>query len=147
MWVFHAAQNGESYRKTISSMDDVYRLVGEIPPRFDSFTSSDGQYVFWLTSAHPSRPVNLTATALLLATSGFTPRNTPLLRGDVAITSSQSGQLAGLSQDQFDALCGIALSNHQQWQLTWRLSLDGRRQRRRRRNQPTRSVATLTDLR
>lgn len=77
----------------------------------ESLSSGDRQFDFWFTptTRRCQRRVNRSATELLLAATGFTAKNVPLLRGGVVVaTHDTDGDLDGLSWEQLDQLTAIS---------------------------------------
>ena len=73
----------------------------------ESLSSADRQFDFWFTPStrRCRRNVNRSATELLLATTRFTAKTVPLLRGAVVVaTHDSSGDLDGLSWQQLELL-------------------------------------------
>ncbi|GAC1400068.1 MAG: hypothetical protein NVSMB60_13080 [Mycobacterium sp.] len=114
-----------------SGLADIAELVHE--DRLESLTSTDCTVDFWLTwSLHLShRQVNRTATELLLATTRFSARDVPLLRGNIVPASHDyDGSLAGLTDAQIRWLVDVEPSRRDEWTLARRFSDNERRQRR-----------------
>jgi hypothetical protein len=127
----HAGHDGNLYKVELDGMGDIADLVCE--EHLESLTSTDGVIDFWLTpSLQPShRRVNGTATELLLATTRFSARSVPLLRGDIVLAGHDSdGSLAGLTDAQIHWLLNSEPSRHNKRVLAHRFSRDERRQRR-----------------
>jgi hypothetical protein len=127
----HASPNGNLYRVDLDGFADIADIIHE--DRLESLTSTDCSIDFWLTtSLHLNhRRVNRTATELLLATTRFSAREVPLLRGDIVLASHESdGSLAGLTDAQIHWLVDIAPTRRDEWVLARRFSDDERRQRR-----------------
>jgi hypothetical protein len=98
-------------------------------------TSADGQFDFWFTPStrRCQRRPNQVATELLLATTTFTAKTVPLLRGCVVVaTHDADGDLDGLSWQQLDllALKLRSLTQREEKLLTRRVVRENRRQRR-----------------
>jgi hypothetical protein len=126
--MLHASQNGNLYRVELEGIADIANLVHE--DRLESLTSTDCTIDFWLSSSLDvsRRQVNRTATELLLATTQFTARNVPLLRGSVVLAGHDSdGTLAGLSDAQTRWLVEIEPTRRDEWILARRFSDDERR--------------------
>ena len=129
--MLHASENGNLYRVELDGLADIADLVQE--DRLESLTSTDCTIDFWLTpSLHLSnRQVNRTATELLLATTRFSARSVPLLRGNIVLASHESdGSLAGLTDAQIRWLVDTEPTRRDEWTLARRFSDDERRQRR-----------------
>src|SRR5689334_7563392 len=87
------------------SQADIAELVKDYG--LESLTSTDRQFDFWFTPSTRScqRRPNRRATGLLLATTRFTAKTVPLLRGGVVVaTHDADGDLDGLSWQQLDLL-------------------------------------------
>lgn len=105
--VLLASHNGQLYKRHVRCVGDIVDLVRECD--LETLTSSDGTVDFWFTpSMHSShRRVNRKATEIYLATTGFTPRNVPLMRGIVVLAAHDAaGGLASLTDAQIDTLAG-----------------------------------------
>lgn len=129
--MLHASQNGNLYRVELDGFVDIAELVHE--DRLESLTSTDCTIDFWLTtSLHlRHRRVNRTATELLLATTRFSAREVPLLRGNVVLASHEpDGSLAGLTDAQVHWLVDIEPTRRDEWVLARRFADDERRQLR-----------------
>lgn len=93
-----ASRNQELYTFTARDVSDIADRLGS--HHVEALSSSDGTYQFWVTPAMSGRRLNGPATKLLFAFTGFTAAQTPLLRGDVVITSrTAAGEPDGLSDD------------------------------------------------
>jgi hypothetical protein len=127
----HAGLDGNLYNVELDGMADIADLVCE--EHLESPTSTDGVIDFWLTpSLQPShRHVNGTASELSLATTRFSARSVPPLRGDIVLAGHDSdGSLAGLTDAQIHWLVNSEPSRHDKRVLAHRFSRDERRQRR-----------------
>jgi len=103
--VLYLSASGATYETDAYTPADITRLVRG--HGLQSLTSTDRQFDFWFSPAllHCQRRTNRVATELLLATTGFTPKDVPLLRGAVVIaTHDTDGELDGLSWQQLDTL-------------------------------------------
>jgi hypothetical protein len=103
--VLYTSPDGVVGQTAAYSRADIARLVDDC--RLDSLASADRQFDFWVTSS--IRPchlrINRSATELLLATTRFTAKTVPLLRGTVVVaTHDCDGALDGLSWLQLDLL-------------------------------------------
>ncbi|MED5811380.1 hypothetical protein VST63_03330 [Mycolicibacterium sp. 050232] len=98
--VYGAIYETQAY--TTADIDQLVRDHG-----LHCLTSADRQFDFWFSPSTHScqRHVNRKATELLLATTVFTPKSVPLLRGCVVVaTHDADGELDGLSWQQLDLL-------------------------------------------
>ncbi|BBX19576.1 hypothetical protein CRI77_14215 [Mycolicibacterium duvalii] len=103
--ILYFSTNGAVYETRAYSKADIDALVSD--QALQSLTSSDHQFDFWFspTTHRCQRRVNRRATELLLATTGFTAKNVPLLHGCVVLaTHDEDGDLDGLSWQQLDLL-------------------------------------------
>lgn len=116
--VLQASHNGELYQRAIGSVDDIPELIRE--ENLETLTSSDGCIDFWFTPCtHPfHRRINRKATAIYLATTRFTPRTVPLMRGIVVLTAHDTeGTPASLTEAQIRTLADHATNT------SWRQDL------------------------
>lgn len=128
--ILHACRDGELYTAVVSDMSDITDLVGG--RHLEALSSTALSIVFWFNPhLHlVSRGVNPLATELLLATTSFTARTVPLLRGDVVVTSHDSdGNLAGLTPRCVDRLIHSHPSFWEERILGRRLARDRHQQR------------------
>lgn len=126
----HASHNGCLYKVELQGSGDIADLVRE--HRLETVTTRAGD-VFWFTPAtHSSHTqLNRRATELLLATTGFTAQQVPLLRGNVVITGIDThGDPAGLSDPQLRRLANVEPNARELWVLSRRYIRDHRAQRR-----------------
>ncbi len=126
----HASHNGHLYKVELQGTGDIADLVRE--HRLETVTTRAGD-VFWFTPAtHSSHTqLNRPATELLLATTTFTARQVPLLRGNVVITGIDThGNPNGLADPQLRYLANAEPNGRQLWVLTRRYTRDHRAQRR-----------------
>lgn len=96
--VLHASHNGTLYRHHLRCTADIADLIRE--SHLETLTSTDGEIDFWFTpSTSPGHQgVNRKATEIFLATTKFSARNVPLLRGRLVLaTHTPAGELAGLT--------------------------------------------------
>ena len=103
--VLYFCPNGAIYETRAYSKADIAELVHDCG--LESLTSTDRQFDFWFTpSSRPClRRVNRSATEMLLATTQFTAKTVPLLRGGVVLATHDSdGDLDGLSWHQLELL-------------------------------------------
>lgn len=129
--MLHASENGNLYRVELDGIADIADLVEE--DRLESLSSTDCTIDFWLTPSLllSHRQVNRTATELLLATTRFSARNVPLLRGNIVLGSHESdGSLAGLTDAQVRWLVDAEPTRRDEWILARRFSDDERSRRR-----------------
>lgn len=131
--VLYVSTRGVVYETRAYSKADIAELVQE--QGLQSLTSSDRQFDFWFSPSvrRCQRRVNHAATELLLATTDFTAKSVPLLRGCVVVaTHDTDGELDGLSWQQLDLLAqrSRALSTRQDRVLSRRIARDIRQQQR-----------------
>ncbi|HVQ99175.1 MAG TPA: hypothetical protein VMS16_10305 [Mycobacterium sp.] len=102
--VLYFSPDGVVYETRAYSRTDIRDLVDNCG--LESLTSSDRQFDFWFTpSTQPCRRVSRSATEMLLATTRFTAKTVPLLRGGVVVATHDSdGDLDGLSWQQLELL-------------------------------------------
>ncbi|CRZ16902.1 hypothetical protein [Mycolicibacterium neworleansense] len=103
--VLYFSVNGAIYETQAYTTADIDQLVHD--HGLHCLTSADRQFDFWFSPSTHScqRQVNRKATELLLATTAFTPKTVPLLRGCVVVaTHDADGELDGLSWRQLDLL-------------------------------------------
>lgn len=126
----HASHNGHLYRVELHDTGDIADLVRE--HRLETVTTRAGD-VFWFTPATHSghTRLNRRATELLLATTGFTAWQIPLLRGNVVITGIDThGDPAGLADPQLRYLANVEPNGRALWVLSRRYTRDHRARRR-----------------
>src|SRR6185436_18602542 len=103
--VLHFSANGAIYETRAYSKVDIDNLVAD--HHLQCLTSTDRQFDFWFSPSGRKcqRRANRNATELLLATTNFTARTVPLLRGSIVVaTHGSDGDLDGLSWQQLDLL-------------------------------------------
>jgi hypothetical protein len=103
--VLYFSPNGIVYEGRAYTRTDIAQLVHD--HTLESLTSTDHRFDFWFTpSIRPChRAVNRAATEMLLATTRFSAKTVPLLRGGVVVaTHDADGELDGLSWQQLDLL-------------------------------------------
>lgn len=103
--ILYFSTRGTVYETRAYTRADVERLVHD--QGLHSLTSADRQFDFWFSpsASRCQRRVNRTATELFLATTDFTAKTVPLLRGSVVVaTHDADGDLDGLSWEQLDLL-------------------------------------------
>lgn len=131
--VLFLSANGTAYETRAYSAADIDELVRA--NGLQCLTSSDRQFDFWFSPSNRrcQRRVNRRATELLLATTTFTGKTVPLLRGAVVIaTHDADGDLDGLSWEQLDLLVerSHAVSARDERALNRRISSDIKRRQR-----------------
>lgn len=107
--VLYINPEGVVYQTRAFSRADIANLVSDYG--LESLSSSDRTFDFWFapTTRGCQRRVNRSATELLLAATGFTAKDVPLLRGGVVLaTHDTDGDLDGLSWEQLDQLARIS---------------------------------------
>lgn len=130
--VLYCSPNGLVYETRAYTKADIDMLVQT--QGLHCLSSTDRQFDFWF-SASPrkcQRQTNTIATELLMATTNFSARTVPLLRGCVVIATHDSdGDLHGLSWQQLDLLAAKnrAITNRQARVLARRIARDARKQR------------------
>jgi hypothetical protein len=103
--VLYCSPNGVVYETRAYSKADIDQLVQD--QRLQCLTSADRQFDFWFSPSirRCQRRTNTIATELLLATTSFSAKTVPLLRGCVVVaTHDADGDLDGLSWQQLDLL-------------------------------------------
>lgn len=131
--VLYFSTNGPVYETRAYTTADIDQLVED--QGLQCLTSADRQFDFWFsptTQRCQQRP-NRKATELLLATSTFTPKTVPLLRGCVVVaTHDEDGGLDGLSWQQLDLLVRRrrALTRRDERVLNRRILREERQQQR-----------------
>jgi len=131
--VLYFSPNGVVYETRAYSNADIAELVDNYG--LESLTSTDRQFDFWFTPSTRAcrRKVNRSATEMLLATTRFTAKTVPLLRGGVVVaTHDSAGELDGLSWQQLDRLIqnSFTLTRRDDRVLGRRITRDERRQQR-----------------
>lgn len=131
--VLYFSANDVAYETRAYSKADIAELVDDYG--LESLTSTDRQFDFWFTPStrRCQRRINRRATELLLATTKFTAKTVPLLRGGVVVATHDSdGDLDGLSWQQLDLLVqrNRTLTKRDDRVLTRRIARDGHRRRR-----------------
>jgi hypothetical protein len=130
--VLYFSPKGEVYETRAYSNADIADLVNDCG--LECLTSTDRQFDFWFTPSlrRCHRRANLSATEMLLATTRFTAKSVPLLRGSVVVaTHDADGRLDGLSWQQLDVLAQryATVSKRDDRLLSRRIISDQRRQR------------------
>ncbi|KMV17142.1 hypothetical protein ACT17_17215 [Mycolicibacterium conceptionense] len=129
--VLYFSVNGAIYETRAYTTADIDQLVHD--RGLHCLTSDDRQFDFWFSPATHScqRHVNRQATELLLATTSFSAKTVPLLRGCVVVaTHDADGELDGLSWQQLDLLAhrGQSLSKQKKRALSRHINrIEGRR--------------------
>jgi hypothetical protein len=131
--VLYFSPGGVVYETRAYSDADIAELVHDFG--LEGLTSADRQFDFWFTPStrRCRRKVNLSATEMLLATTRFTAKTVPLLRGGVVVaTHDSAGELNGLSWQQLDLLIqnSCTLTRRDDRVLSRRITRDERRLRR-----------------
>lgn len=147
--VLYFSPSGVAYETQAYTTADIAELVSDYG--LESLTSTDRRFDFWFTKSTQrcQRRANRAATRLLLATTNFTAKTVPLLRGCVVIATHDSdGDLDGLSWEQLDLLAqrNRALTKREERVLDRRIAQDLRCQRRLRRGVDVGSVGHDVDL-
>jgi hypothetical protein len=131
--VLYFNPGGVVYETHTYSNAEIAELVHDFG--LESLTSDDRQFDFWITptTQRCRSEVNLSATEMLLATTGFAAETVPLLRGGVVVTTHDSaGELDGLTSQQLDLLIqnSCTLTRRDDRVLSRRITRDERRLRR-----------------
>ena len=131
--VLYVNPDGVVYETRAYSNADIAGLVHD--HGLESLSSADRQLDFWFTPStrRCRRNVNRSATELLLATTRFTAKTVPLLRGAVVIaTHDSAGELDGLSWQQLELLIrhSRTVTNRDDRVLSRRIKRDARRLQR-----------------
>jgi hypothetical protein len=131
--VLYFSASGAIYETRAYSKADIDQLVHE--QGLQCLTSADRQFDFWFsTSTHGcQRRTNQSATELLLATTTFTAKTVPLLRGCIVVaTHDADGDLDGLSWQQLELLVqrSSSLTKGDESVLRRRIVRDDRHQKR-----------------
>jgi hypothetical protein len=103
--VLYFSPDGVVYETHAFRNADIAELVHDYG--LESLTSTNRQFDFWFTPStrRCRRKVNRSATEILLATTRFTAKTVPLLRGGVVVaTHDSAGELDGLSWQQLELL-------------------------------------------
>jgi hypothetical protein len=131
--VLYFSPKGVVYETRAYSNADITERVQDCG--LESLTSADRQFDFWFTPSTRQcrRKVNRSATEMLLATTRFTAKTVPLLRGGVVVaTHDAAGELDGLSWQQLELLIenSCTLTTRDDRVLNRRITRDERRERR-----------------
>jgi hypothetical protein len=129
--VLYFSPNDVVYETRAYTNADIAELVHDYG--LESLTSADRQFDFWFTPStrRCRRKVNRSATEILLATTQFTAKTVPLLRGAVVVaTHDSAGDLDGLSWQQLDLLIqrSCTLTRRDDRVLGRRVGRDAKRQ-------------------
>jgi hypothetical protein len=132
--VLYFCPNGIIYETCAYTRADIAQLVRD--HTLESLASADRQFDFWFTPStrHYHRVANRTATEMLLATTQFTARTVPLLRGGIVVAShDRKGELDGLSSKQLGLLAqrNRSLTRPEHWVLGRRIARERRDEQRR----------------
>ena len=131
--VLYFSTTGDVYETRAYTTADIDKLVEN--HGLQCLTSADRQFDFWFSPSTQrcQRRPNRKATELLLATTTFTAKTVPLLRGCIVVaTHYEDGELDGLSWQQLDLLVGKrrALTRRDERALNRRILRDERAQQR-----------------
>jgi hypothetical protein len=133
--VLYFSPNDVVYETRAYSNADIAQLVDD--HGLESLTSPDRPFDFWFTPSTSTqrcrRKVNRSATEMLLATTQFTAKTVPLLRGGVVLaTHNSAGELDGLSWQELDVLIqnSCTLTRRDERVLSRRITRDAKRQKR-----------------
>lgn len=131
--VLYFSANGAVYETHAYTKADIDKLVSD--QGLQCLTSTDRQFDFWFspTPRGCQRRTNTSATEVLLATTGYTAKTVPLLKGGVVIaTHDADGDLDGLSWQQLDRLveASRSLTKRDDRVLARRILRDERRPQR-----------------
>jgi hypothetical protein len=148
--VLYFSASGAVYETRAYTKADIAQLVND--RGLVCLTSTNRQFDFWFAPSTQGcqRRVNQSATELLLATTSFTAKSVPLLRGCVVLATHDSdGDLDGLSWEQLDQLaaCNRSLSKRDVRVLDRRIARDNRRQRSKSANAQPAHTRTRTPVR
>ena len=131
--VLYFSPSGVVYETRAYSNADIAELVHHCG--LECLTSADRQFDFWFTPStrRCDRTINRSATEMLLATTRFTAKTVPLLRGGVVVaTHDSNGDLDGLSWQQLDLLIqsNCTLTRHDDRVLSRRITREQKHQQR-----------------
>ena len=131
--ILYFSPNGVVFETRAYTKADIAQLVHD--QGLQCLTSADRQFDFWFTPStrRCQRRANQSATELLLATTTFTAKTVPMLRGCVVVaTHDADGDLDGLSWQQLDLLVrrSRSLTKRDERVLSRRIVRGDRRQRR-----------------
>jgi hypothetical protein len=127
--VLYLSANGAVHETRAYTQADITQLVHN--QSLQCLTSADRQFDFWFSPAPRGcqHRINRTATELLMATTTFTARSVPLLRGTIVVaTHDADGDLDGLSWMQLDLLArhNRTVSAHDERIINRRIARDER---------------------
>ena len=130
--VLYFSANGAVYETRAYSTSDIDQLIQD--QGLQCFSSADKQFDFWFSpsAAGCQRRTNRQATEMLMATTSFTARTVPLLRGAVVVaTHDADGDLDGLSWQQLGLLAekNSAVTAREERVLNRRIYRDAHRER------------------
>ncbi|MEV3901094.1 hypothetical protein AB0K11_02120 [Mycobacterium sp. NPDC050551] len=131
--ILYFSTRGTVYETRAYTRADIEHLIHD--QGLHSLTSADRQFDFWFSpsASRCQRRVNRSATELFLATTDFTAKTVPLLRGSVVVaTHDADGDLDGLSWEQLDLLVdrNRAMSRRDERVLGRRIQRELRAERR-----------------
>lgn len=131
--VLYFSASGAVYETRAYTKADIDKLIQD--QGLHCLTSADNQFDFWFSPSARGcqRHVNQFATEMLMATTDFTAKSVPLLRGSVVVaTHDADGDLDGLSWQQLDVLAALnrSLTARDERLLQRRIARDERRQSR-----------------
>ncbi|AQT82276.1 hypothetical protein B1R94_28085 [Mycolicibacterium litorale] len=143
--VLYFSTTGVVYETRAYSKADLAELVHG--HELQCLTSTDRQFDFWFSPSPRGcqRRTNQNATELLLATTSFSAKTVPLLRGCIVIaTHDTDGEVDGLSWQQLDVLAerNRALSARDARVLGRRIARDSHRTAQRGCDVPAADVRT-----
>ena len=130
--VLYFSAKGAVYETRAYSTSDIDQLIRD--QGLQCFTSADKQFDFWFSPSVDGcqRRTNRRATEMLMATTSFTARTVPLLRGAVVVaTHDADGDLDGLSWQQLGLLAekNNAVTAREERVLNRRIYRDAHRER------------------
>lgn len=126
----HASHTGDLYLVDLDPPIGIIELVRDT--HLESCSALNG-ITFWFTrsTSRAFRLHHALATELLLASTRFTAREVPIMRGNIAITSrDETGQPAALNPHQIDLLTHYVLRERDKRVLGRRFNRDIATQRR-----------------
>ena len=131
--VLYFSATGAVYETRAYTTADIDRLIQD--QGLHCLTSADNQFDFWFSPSARGcqRRTNQFATELLLATTDFTAKTVPLMRGGVVVaTHDADGDLDGLSWQQLEVLARHtrSVSTRDERTLRRRIVREDRLQRR-----------------
>ncbi|MEO3759666.1 hypothetical protein ABGB19_15430 [Mycobacterium sp. B14F4] len=131
--VLYFSPSGAIYETRAYTKADIAQLVHD--QGLQSLTSADRQFDFWFapSTQRCQQRANAGATEMLMATTNFSARTVPILRGCVVVaTHDAEGDLDGLSWQQLDLLVrrSRSVGKREQRVLARRIARDDRRRLR-----------------